>query len=520
SLVAVAGAALTCPPAAANDDDNGPPIEAIMHKPGYEHAQWGVFETDPSNGQVIHNRFGNQFFQLGSITKVITESTAWHTLGPDFRFHTPLMATGTRAGSTLNGNLDLVAQGDETMGGRTKPDGTVDFTNIDHASANELPGATLTPEDPLAGMDQIAQQVHDAGITQVNGDVIIDSRIFKAPDLDPQPHPLMINDNLIDMVTTPTAPGQAAQLTWRPQISTYNVTSSVTTGPPGSATNITASPSADGTHITLCGTIAADAKPVLKISTIKDPDSFGRTAMIEALQRAGVTVTADPTTPNPTSALPLNYDGDPQVAAFVSPPYREYAKLILKVSLNVGANMALCNIATSHGSTDCFDAFPIEHDFLANVAHVDPTQFQLSDGRGVNTDVGTPIGIDQLFAYWLHTPDADAFRLALPILGVDGSNGISCTTNCPAKGKVFSKSGTVLDADFLNPGPNGQPSLGVGAQTEAGYLITDDGCIHLFYVGVTGASSPDINSFFSIFDDVNQISALLQEQASAHSPRK
>ncbi|GHF70994.1 hypothetical protein GCM10018790_56040 [Kitasatospora xanthocidica] len=43
------------------------------------------------------------------------------------------------------------------------------------------------------------------------------------------------------------------------------------------------------------------------------------------------------------------------------------------------------------------------------------TQFQLADGRGgVFEDRATPIGLDQILGYWLRTPDADAFRHALP----------------------------------------------------------------------------------------------------------
>jgi D-alanyl-D-alanine carboxypeptidase/D-alanyl-D-alanine-endopeptidase (penicillin-binding protein 4) len=484
-------------------------IEAIMNKPNYAHAQWALLEVDPESGKVIHSQFPNQFFIPGSDTKLVTISAAWHTLGPDHRFTTPVYSVGTLNGSTLTGNLALVAQGDLTMGGRTRPDGTVDYTNVDHTSANELPGATLTPEDPLAGIDQIAQQVHDAGITRVDGDVIIDPRLFTPPPLDPQPTPLIINDNLIDLLTTPTTAGQPAQLMWRPQVAPYNVTSTVQTVAAGGPTNITVSASPDGTRITVSGTVAADSQPVLRVSPIKDPNAFGRTALIEALGRAGVTVTAPPTGPNPQDQLPAGYGGDPRVAAYVSPPYSQYAKLILKVSHNLGANLALCNMATFEGRSDCFDGFPIERDFLQNVAHVDPTQFQLEDGRGCcASERATPIGLAQILAYWLTTPDADAFRHSLPILGVDGSNAGTCT-DCPAKGKVFAKPGTVVSVDLLNDN-----RFSIADQSQAGYLQTDDGRLLVFVLMMNAGSAPDINGVVDVFNDSNEITALLQQQAS------
>src|SRR5689334_20741639 len=89
TLLALAGTTAAGPAAAAHDDDLGPAIEAIMHKPGYEHAQWGVLETDPANGRVIHSQFANQFFVPGSTTKLVTISSALNTLGWDHRFTTP-----------------------------------------------------------------------------------------------------------------------------------------------------------------------------------------------------------------------------------------------------------------------------------------------------------------------------------------------------------------------------------------------------------------------------------------------
>jgi serine-type D-Ala-D-Ala carboxypeptidase/endopeptidase (penicillin-binding protein 4) len=501
-------------PAPVHHDDLGPEIRAIMGKPAYQHAQWGLLEVDDKTGHVVHSQYPDQFFIPGSTAKLVSVSGAWHALGGEHRFTTPVQAVGRRVGTVLNGSLVLVAQGDLTMGGRTKPDGSVDFTPLDHTYANDVPGATLTPENPLAGLNEIARQVRQSGITTVRGDVAIDSRLFTStPDLDPSPTPLIINDNVIDLLTTATAPGRPAQLAWRPQVAPYQVKSTVRTVAAGGTTNITVSASQDGTRISLSGTIAAGAQPVLRISAVQDPAAFGRTALIEALARAGVTVTARPTGPNPSGVLPGSYDGTQRVAAYVSPVFAEYARLILKVSHNLGANLGICLMAVTSGSHQCEDGFPVLNGFLRQ-AGVDPTQVQLLDGRGGNpVDRVTPRAESEILHYWQGTPEATRFREALPILGVDGSLASACAgcPTCPGKGKVWAKPGTVAGFDAVNQ------RLAVGGDTLGGYLDAGHGRLHTFYLAVNGASAPDINGLLGVIDDLSRIAGLLQEQAEARS---
>jgi D-alanyl-D-alanine carboxypeptidase/D-alanyl-D-alanine-endopeptidase (penicillin-binding protein 4) len=61
---------------------------------------------------------------------------------------TPVKRTGRVSGGTLDGNLILVGQGDMTMDGRTKPDGTVDFANLDHNDATCFPARRSRPRTP------------------------------------------------------------------------------------------------------------------------------------------------------------------------------------------------------------------------------------------------------------------------------------------------------------------------------------------------------------------------------------
>lgn len=236
-------------PIGPHGDNLSPDITAIMNKSAYKHAQWGLLEVDNTTGRVIHSQYPDQFFIPGSTAKLVSVSGAWDALGGDHRFTTPVQATGHRDGSVQHGNLVLVGKGDLTMGGRTAPDGSVSYTTIDHTYANDVPGATLTPENPLAGLDRIARQVRRSGITEVRGNLAVDTRLFTSyAALDPTPTPLIINDNVIDLLTTPTRPGRPAQLSWRPQVAPYQVTSTVRTVAAGGTTDIqvTASPTAHG----------------------------------------------------------------------------------------------------------------------------------------------------------------------------------------------------------------------------------------------------------------------------------
>ena len=122
------------------------------------------------------------------------------------------------------------------------------------------------------------------------------------------------------MVATPKAVGQKAGLDFRPKTAAYTVTSNVTTGAAGSAINLSVTATSPG-HLLLTGSVPAGHAPVVHTFQIQDPPAFARTAFIQALRRAGVTVSATVTGPNPSTLLPAkgSYKPANQVAVFVSP---------------------------------------------------------------------------------------------------------------------------------------------------------------------------------------------------------
>ncbi len=134
----------------------------------------------------------------------------------------------------------------------------------------------------------------------------------------------------------------------------YTVTNRVTTVGAKKATTINVAEPTPG-QLVISGQIAAHSSPTLRVWEIDHPSEFARTAFIEALQRAGVTVTAPATGPNPTALLPRkkSYKRSDLIGERVSVPMAQYAKLILKVSYNRGADLMVCLAAVKLGSTNC-----------------------------------------------------------------------------------------------------------------------------------------------------------------------
>ena len=207
-------------------------ITTIIEGPRYSFARWGIHVEDRETGEPIYDLNGGDRFLAASTTKLYPSAAALSAYGADYRFETPIYRTSAiGSDGTLAGDLILVASGDLTMGGRTTPDGGIDFTPFDHIYANVFPTlATLTPEDPLAGLDDLAKQVAAAGIKRVDGDVIIDARLFPAMAKDDYIlTPIWINDNLIDLSVTPGSVGDPATVTWRPHSAAYEVQADVKT---------------------------------------------------------------------------------------------------------------------------------------------------------------------------------------------------------------------------------------------------------------------------------------------------
>ena len=421
----------------------------VLDKELYDHSTWGVYVEDEATGEVLVDHNGQLLFVTGSIMKTLSTAGVLEAWGPDQKFATPVYRTGEVADGVLNGDLVLVASGgDFSFGLREQADGTLRYATlpvVDHNEANAgLPGRSTSRGDPWAALDSLAGQVKAAGINQVN-DVAIDDRVFEAYRgwSDGVIAPIWFNENLVDVSVAPgAAAGDAPTVTWRPETAAYTVRSNVTTVATGQVTAPLAVSLAEPGVLQVDGQIEAGGVPQGRYYLVDDPSAWARTGFIEALGRAGVTVTAAATGPNPEAAVPTApYDPATKVAEHTSATLAQLVKVVQKVSFNRGADLLVCLTAVKGGSTSCPQGLPDTYKTVTALGIPANTTYQF-DGAGSDERSRTSPGAMSAFLRGVSkAPWAKAFEDSLPILGVDGTLGNN-QAGTPAAGHVFAKTGT------------------------------------------------------------------------------
>jgi D-alanyl-D-alanine carboxypeptidase/D-alanyl-D-alanine-endopeptidase (penicillin-binding protein 4) len=447
-------------------------VNRVAARPEFRHALIGVKVISLDDGSTVFSMNPDQLFVPGSTTKLLTVGTALELLGSDYRFHTKVYRTGPIGpGGVLKGDLVLVASGDPNLSQRIRNDSLL-FVDEDHSYGSD-PTTDVVPGDPLAVLRELATKIKAAGIRQVEGAVRVDARLFQGGERElgtgVMISSIVVNDNIVD-ITVKAGPrvGAPAEVTVQPATDYVKVVNRIVTGPADSASEgeiSTDSLLADGSRlIILTGKKRLGGRPGLLTYKVPEPERFAEAALRRVLKDVQVTVASGTRRLGP---LPASYPANQVVAEHVSPPFREAAKVILKVSQNLHASMMPSVLgAVLKGSRDVQTGFDLEREFLER-AGLDLSGAVQSDGAG-GAALFTPDFMVHYLAYMAKTKSAADFIHGLPILGRDGTLA-KIQTDAPAAGHVFAKTGTLVDGDRLNDG------LVVNGKGLAGYMTTRSG---------------------------------------------
>jgi D-alanyl-D-alanine carboxypeptidase/D-alanyl-D-alanine-endopeptidase (penicillin-binding protein 4) len=424
-------------------------VDAVLKTTGYQNAHWGLHVVDSATGKTVYEKNADRMFGPASVTKLYSTAAALVDLGAEHRFETPVVRRGNIDNEgTLHGDLILVASGDLSLGGRTGPTGTLLFEDNDHIYAGGSNSGTLVPCDPLAGLDELARVIGSAGIKRVGGDVLIDDRMFEpAASTGSGPThvtPIMINDNLIDVLVTPSSrEGEPATIKIVPQTAFVTVDAQVDTVAEGSKASVTVR-GVGPRSLTVRGRVPVGHKPLVKIYAVDEPASFARALFIETLRRRGIKVMASPLGRNESERLPARTEvaALPRLASYTSPPFREYVKVILKVSHNLHASTLPLLIAANHGETNLAQGLRREGKILQRLG-VDLSTVAFGGGAGgAREDLVTPRATVTLLRAMAKRPDYPSYKAAMPVLGEDGTLAKSVGRDSPARGHARAKTGT------------------------------------------------------------------------------
>ncbi len=428
-------------------------IQAVMDRPEFRHASWGVEFYDLTARLPVFAMNPERLFVPGSSTKLLTVGTSLELLGRDHRFATRVYRTGPLKGGTLDGDLVLVASGDPNLSGRATFGGdTLAWTDEDHSYG----GMPLAAE-PLAALRELAKQVAEHGIKRVKGRVIVDASLFPEGRRDLGTNvvlsPMVVNDNVVDIVVTPgAAAGATVDVKVLPRTSYVVVDSKLVTGASDSPRRVRVtedSTQADVYVVHLEGSLPAGTAPFNSRRTVASPARFGEVAFAMVLNEAGVKCAVRPAKDVVDfAALSARYSDSTAVAEHRSVPFAAEATAILKMSQNLHASQMpylwpkLARVADSTRS-----GFDLEHDWLQG-AGLDLGGADQADGAGGDAFFSPSFMVHYLEHVTTRPWYAD-FRRALPVLGRDGTLAAIQKASVAA-GNVFAKTGTYGKGDPLN----------------------------------------------------------------------
>jgi D-alanyl-D-alanine carboxypeptidase/D-alanyl-D-alanine-endopeptidase (penicillin-binding protein 4) len=298
-------------------------------------AHWGALVVSLDSGDTLFSVEPEVPLAPASNVKLLTTAAALRVLGPKYHYRTWLLSDAEVEDGVLLGDLILYGTGDPGISDRFYP------------SKDEV-------------FQRLADQLEEAGIHTVAGDLVADASFFEGPLRDAGWDPRDLNEHFTAAVSS---------LTYNENVVSFRIRP----GPPGSAPSVETVPSHSALEVVneaetvtgrarprlailrddplepvrVVGRIRADARDVWRQMTVAVPADFAGASLRATLEDRGIEVlgrnrTVDDPAVSPVgkiSAPALGRRGPRILATHVSRPLIDYVDVVNKRSHNLFAEL-------------------------------------------------------------------------------------------------------------------------------------------------------------------------------------
>lgn len=462
-----------------------------LNHPRFAAATWGVKVFALDSGKTLFEQNAGKLLSPASNCKLYTMALALDQLGGDYRIKTSLYATTKpdRRG-VLKSELILYGRGDPGINAR------------------------LNDGDIFRALEPLVAALTNAGVRRIRGDLVGDASFFRGPpygsgwardDLNnyygAEIAALTINDNTLQLSVTPGPTlGAPCRLALSPATSYVVLSNYTQTIVAGGKRDLNFQRPLGQNVIYVTGQMPLGDTNYTDDVTLTNPAGLFVTFFKAALARHGVKVDGKTRTVsgfNPP-AKPSDLRPRVELGSVNSLPLRDLAREVQKPSQNLYTDLILAHLGALASATDTpgtSEAAGIrELEKFLTKAGVPPGDVRFEEGSGLSrNNLATPNATIALLQFMSQHAEAEAYRNALPIAGVDGTlrNRMKETS---AAGNVRAKTGTLRWANSLS-----------------GHVTTAAGERLIFCIMLNRYAAPDAEHSARV--EIDRIAVLLAEFA-------